>query len=64
MSVPSAIVGRFGEQVTVTNPDARPETHTSWTGKLIGYRDHPCVTIEFDNGERMCLPAAWVEEPR
>lgn len=52
------LAARFGEQVVVTNPNMQ---HTSWTGKLIGYRDHPCVTIEFIDGQHMCLPAAWVE---
>lgn len=48
---------RIGEKVTVTNPHYPTST---WTGKLVATRDHPCVTLEFENGERMCLPADWV----
>lgn len=51
----------FGKVVTVTNPN--PDRNASWTGRLIGYRDHPSVSLEFDNGERMSLPAAWVVDP-
>lgn len=53
------IVSMLGEQVKVTNPN---HVETSWAGKLIGYRDHPCVTLEFDDGSRMCLPADWLDE--
>lgn len=52
------IVSMLGARVTVTNPN---HADTAWTGKLIGYRDHPCVTLEFEDGSRMCLPAAWAE---
>ena len=48
----------IGELVTVTNPSYPSST---WTGELVAYRDHPCVTLEFENGERVCLPAAWVD---
>lgn len=58
MSTPARVTAQIGKQVTVTNPHMQ---YTSWTGKLIGYRDHPCVTLEFENGEHMCLPADWVE---
>lgn len=53
-----AISELLGRQVVVTNPD---HAHTAWTGKLIGYRAHPCVTLEFTDGTRDCLPAAWLE---
>lgn len=60
VSIPEQVDRLMGKQVTVTNPDMQ---HTSWEGKLIGYRDHSCVTLEFENGERMCLPADWMEGP-
>lgn len=50
----------LGKVVTVQNPHIQ---NTAWTGELIAYSDSPCVTLEFENGERMCLPADWVQRP-
>lgn len=58
MTLPENIRDQFGKVATVANPD--PNMHASWTGTIIGYRDHPCVTLEFENGDRICLPADWV----
>lgn len=59
MPNPQRLTDLLNHWVTVTNP----HNPTSWSGRLTGLRDHPCLTLDLGGGHSTCLPQSFrVEE--